>query len=225
MKKHINRFYKTSPHGNLGSNLVFWSKGSGYTTDLDKAEVYSFDEAQEEVSKGYLREGEYPLSADHIDALAVEKIDCQYINLKYPESKDCNGQYVAYKSDCWDGNDVSFITDTGNSFDYSRARVFVVDDIAKFDFDGFILIPKSHADQIKRKTFQWRNVNKRKMIQGVGIIGVRAKRKSRSTGKERHNCPSCGRINWQYNPYEFEGCSNVDCEKRKPSWERNYRGD
>ena len=49
------------------------------------------------------------------------------------------------------------------------------------------------------------------MILGAGIIGVRKKTPRTATGKTRWNCPECGRISWQHNPYDFAGCSDFSC--------------
>jgi len=38
------------------------------------------------------------------------------------------------------------------------------------------------------------------------------RRKKSRSGKVRWNCPHCGKITWQYSPYDFEGCSDYNCE-------------
>jgi len=214
MKK--NRFYKTSCHGGVGSNVCFHGiQGAGYVTNLDESHIYTLEEAQKEVNSGHMRnhpEQELFLSADHVDALCVWKVDCQYIKFKYPEVKDPNDEYVAYKKQCWDGNDLGFASELHFSYDYSSARVFTSEQIEKIDFDGWVVVPKFHTDEIARRTFQYKNINRRKMISCAGVIGIHKPRRRSTTGKERWNCPTCGKINWQYNPYDFEGCNDSNCK-------------
>lgn len=215
MKK--NRFFKTSSHGYVGSNISFHAKdGKGYTTNICNAHIYTRNEAQAEVNRGWIRSGnsdELFLSADHVDELAVWKVDYQYINLFYPETKDPQNEYVAYKKNAWNGNDVGFATELNYSYDYSRARIFNEKDLKDINSNDWFIIPKFHADGIARKTFQHKNINRRKMISCAGIIGIRQRRQTHSTGKTKMNCPACGKFVWQYDPYEFISCSDIYCRK------------
>lgn len=217
MKK--NRFYKTSCHGGVGSNVCFHAiNGKGYVTNLDDAHIYTIKEAQSEVDKGYIRnypEQELFLSADHVDELAVWKVDCQLVKLQYPDAKDSNNEYVAYKEGCWDGNDLGFASGLSYNYDYSKARVFTSEQVKNIDFKGWVVVPKSHADEISRMTFQYSNINRRKMISGAGVVGIHKPRNRSTTGKQRWNCPSCGKISWQYHPYEFDGCVDSSCKNWK----------
>ena len=222
-----NRFYLVSPHRNVGSNVSFHAiDGKGYTTDLDKCHLFSHTEIQKKVDDGHIRclnQQGIPLSADHVDELAVLHVDMQYLNPDddcYPTKIDINDEYVVVNKNAgYDGNDVAFVgLFAGASFDYSKKSVFSGNDIDQLrtdsDLDGrHIVYPKSLTDRIERRTFQERNINRRKMIQGAGIIGVHKPREpSRQTsGKTRWNCPVCGKINWQYNPYDFDGCSDSFC--------------
>lgn len=210
-----NRFYKTSPHGCVGSNVCFHGvKGNGYVTNIDDAHVYTRNEAQEEVNRGWLRSSrseELFLSADHVDELSIWKVDCQYVALMYPESKDPNDEYVLYRKDYWDGNDLGFASELSHNFDYSKARVFNEQQLKGLDTHGWVVIPKFHSDEIARRTFQEKDINRRKMISSAGIVGIKKQRDSHSSGKTRWNCPECGKIVWQYNPYEFMSCSDIEC--------------
>ncbi|MBF4275557.1 hypothetical protein, partial [Vibrio anguillarum] len=97
--------------------------GSGYTSDLDKAEIYTLDQAQQDVDNGWLRDGyEFPLSADHVEELAQWRVDHQYIEKTYPEFTDPNDEYVAYQKGKYDGNDLGFADGNDNfNFDYKKA--------------------------------------------------------------------------------------------------------
>ncbi|MDK9789838.1 hypothetical protein [Vibrio sp. D431a] len=187
----------------------------GYVSDVDEALVFTLDAAQKEVDSGSLRNGttqELFLSADHVEDLSILKVDCQLIKLKYPESKDENDEYVVYRKGYWDGNNLAFATEDHNSFDYTKALIFNEQELKDMCSDVWVAVPKSHTDQIARRNFQEKDINRRKMISSAGIVGIRKSRKKQSSGKSRWNCPTCGKIVWQYNPHEFMSCSDKYCD-------------
>jgi hypothetical protein len=226
-----DKFYKTSSHGSCGSTVMFWAiDGKGYLSNLDEAHIYTHEEMQSEVNKEYYGGESIPLSVSHVNELATWRVDCQYVSEDdhYPNSIDSNNEYVAIKKQCWDGNDLCFGLYLGESFDYSKANIIdkkMVDLHIGDGANNWFFVPKSKTDEVARRTFQTHNINRRKMIQGAGIVGVRKQRESRSSGKTRWNCPSCGKITWQYNPYDFGGCADISCEEWEPDYSRNYRGE
>lgn len=207
-----NRFYLPSSHGNLGSNMVFHRHdGCGYSTDIDQAHVYTLEEAQKEWNYG----DEAPISADHVDALAVWKVDHQYISTE-TICTDEHELYVAYQKKRWDGNDVYWMTmfvqpltdfDRAYKMNYELAQAF----LNSADSSDFIVIPQELADKVKRRTFDFSKLNKRTMIQGAGLITpdcIKKEKHRKINPMTRFNCPTCGKINWQHNPYDFDGCNH-----------------
>jgi hypothetical protein len=98
--------------------------------------------------------------------------------------------------------------------DFSKAFVFVS---ANTDEPGVVWLPFHMADAVKRRTFNINDFNRRTMVQGAGLLMPEwlkkyNRRQKAKSGKVRWNCPHCGRITWQYNPYDFDGCSNYSCE-------------
>lgn len=215
-----DRFYKTSTHGGVGSNACFHAvQGNGYVTNIDESHIYTREEAQNEVDKGWMRdypEQELFLSSDHVDELSVWKIDSQYVDRHYPEHIDPNDEYVSYSTRFLDGNDLAFGDGIGWSYNYAKAKSFSKEDIVPYvnaQNKAMRFVPRSHADQLARRTFQKENINRRKMISSAGIVGIRKKIGSQSSGKMRWNCPECGKIVWQYDPYDFMSCSDFECSK------------
>ncbi|MBY8037740.1 hypothetical protein KW500_18380 [Vibrio fluvialis] len=214
-----DRFYKTN--GYVGSSVLFWAmSGCGYTTNIDLAHVYTREEAQRDVNNEWLRdEDEFPLSADDVDSLSEWRVDCQYVKKTYPEFTDPNDEYVAYRKGHFDGNDLGFAAILSHDYDYSSARVFTEKEVAAINTEGWVVIPKYHTDEVARRTFQKKNINRRKMITGAGITGMRKKRRSKATGKTRFNCVICGKIVWEFaHPDDFEimTCSHA-CETTRES--------
>lgn len=204
-----NRFYLACTRNRVGSNEGFWAiDGAGYTTNLDHAHVYTLEEAQEAWNK--YRVIEQPLCADQVDALAIWKVDYQYI----PQTTTLTNsdEYVAYTRNRHDGNDVYWLTDLRESLNFSEAKRYNKITASGNQDNNLVFIPFDIANSKKRRTFDYNLINHRKMITSVGLITPehikRYRRRKPVTGKVRFNCPSCGKINWQYNPEYFEGCSH-----------------
>lgn len=218
-----NKFYKTSAHGGVGSTVMFWAKdGKGYTSNVDEAHIYTLEEMQKKVVNGSLRNyDEHPLSAAQVNSLSTWRVDMQYINQDdhYPNSMDPNDEYVCVKKGYYDGNDLYFNIGLGESYDYSKARVIdskMVELHIGDKVTGYFYVPKSITDEKARRTFQFKNINRRKMITNAGIIGIKKPRPSKSSGKTRHNCGECGKIVWEYDPYSIAYCR--DCDSHQDNW-------
>lgn len=160
------------------------------------------------------RDIDQPVCADSVDAMAVWHVDCQYIPTESLIESDCTA-YVAYKKGSWNGNDVYWLQHGGlPTDDFSKATIFSV---ANKNEPGIVWLPFSIADAAKRRTFNINNFNRRTMVQGAGLVmpdwlKEQNRRKKSRSGKVRWNCPHCGKITWQYSPYDFEGCSDYNCE-------------
>ncbi|RZQ02634.1 hypothetical protein D8T65_10470 [Vibrio vulnificus] len=176
-----NAFYKTN--GFVGSSVMFWAiDGRGYTSNIDLAEIYTREQAQRDVDNDWLRDkDEFPLCAESVNALSQWRVDFQYVKQTYPEHQDPNDEYVLVKKGLWDGNDLAFGTGIDWDFDYSKAKIFSAFDVEAYierDHPTLTIVPRHHADEIARRTFQKQNINRRKMITSAGIIGLRKKRKA-----------------------------------------------
>lgn len=200
----MQEFYLRSKHGNCGTNLMFHNKGgAGYGTDLDNLRIYSSEEAQKEIGYGSL-----PLLKSEVDALSITALDHQYIKHE-DDVIDDNDKYVVQKKDLWNGNDIAFVVMGGTTFNYSDAHIFTSAG-ALFN-DQHHVWSKSYLNKLCRRTFQEENINIRTMITGPGLEYKKPRKKRPTTGKIRWNCPRCGKINWQYHPHDFEGCTDLTC--------------
>lgn len=210
-----NRFYLACFRDNVGSNVSFHCiDGKGYSTNIDKAHIYTLEEAQKEWNSA--REYDQPISADHIDAMAKWHVDHQYIPYE-TVLNDPSNCYVAFKKGVWNGNDVFWLnTDLcTTSNDFETASVIGIDRAEKLD-KSYIAIPFHMADSAKRRTFDSGLFNYRLMVEEAGLVmpsRFKKKKKKPSSGKTRWNCPSCGRLSWQFNPHDFMGCRNIKCDE------------
>ena len=214
-----DRFYLACFRDNVGSNVGFHRKdGKGYTTNFEEAHVYTREEAQRAWDSG--REIDQPICADSVDALTVYKVDCQYIPIStyIPRDVDENTVFVAFIARKWDGNDVYWCSETehlGRSLDFSKAMQFKYGSLPTLK-NRNVYIPLEMAEKKKRKTFDFSKFDRRKMVQSAGLKQpewLKQQKRRRDSGKTRWNCPSCGKISWQYNPYTFDGCKDMFCEE------------
>lgn len=208
-----DRFYLACFRDNVGSNVAFHgNNGCGYPTDLDKADIYTLKKAQHAWEMA--REYDQPISADHVDDLAVWKVDMQCIPSETVINKSIPF-WVAFQKGMYDGNDVFWLSDKLTTTDYSKAKTFHLNEVSPQDTD-IIYIPKFLADQKKRRTFDYSKFNRRVMVQAAGLKipeQIKKERRRKQNPKERMNCPSCGKIHWQFNPHDFEGCNDVFCDE------------
>ena len=204
-----DRFYLICTRDTVGSNAAFHChNGQGYHSDIDQAHVYTLVEAQ----KAWHREIDQPVCADSVDALAVVHVDCQRIPCETVTEEGCT-DYVAFRKGRWDGNDVYWLQDGGlPTTDFTKAARYP----EIMEPDGLVWMPFHMADKVKRRTFPISLFNARRMVQAAGLRVPedikRYRRQRPSSGKTRHNCPVCGKISWQFDPYNFEGCIDFRCE-------------
>ncbi|MGA7507139.1 MAG: hypothetical protein WBW72_02330 [Erwinia billingiae] len=213
-----DRFYLICTRDSVGSNAAFHChNGQGYNTNVDKAHVYTLEEAQRAWNHG--REIDQPVCATSVDELAVIHVDHQHVPYKTTIEQGC-AKYVAFQKQRWDGNDLYWLRNGGMpTTDFTKATIYP----EPCDQEGLVWLPFHVADKVKRRTFPLPLFNARRMVQAVGLRVPdhisRIRRRKPSSGKVRFNCPECGRIHWQLNPYEFEGCNDSDCD----AWRFNFR--
>ncbi|MBJ8481081.1 hypothetical protein I6M70_17115 [Acinetobacter pittii] len=210
-----DRFYMACFRDNVGSNVAWHSvNGGGYTTNIDSAHVYTREEAQS--AWELAREFDQPISADHVDKLAVWKVDFQ--NLPSKTVKDDSTLYAAYKEGRWDGNDLYWVNKYfGLSTDFTRSSRFTKQEAKALlkSEPSYGFIPWDVANEVKRRTFAFNLFHPRKMVQGAGLVTpkrIKLSRKRNPNPKSQLNCPSCGKFVWQMHSYYFEGCKDQSCD-------------
>jgi hypothetical protein len=204
-----NRFYLASLRDSVGTNISFHRRdGRGYSTDTDQAHVYTRKEAQRAWNNG--RKFDLPLCADRVDALTVMHVDHQGLPIQTVLRDGCR-HYVGFDDYSRDGNDVYWFQGHGpKTTDFMKAVIFEAPGL----YCGLIWLPFDVAEALKRRTFSRGKINRRTMTQGAGLVTpalIKRERRRKDSGKTRFNCPDCGRIAWQLNPYIFEGCRNLAC--------------
>ncbi|KPD01973.1 hypothetical protein V5070_02855 [Moellerella wisconsensis] len=215
----MKSFYMICTRDTVGSNASFHCKdGKGYATDIDKAHIYTLEEAQKAWEHG--RSIDQPVCTESVLSLAEYHVDCQYIPRETVIQEGCTS-YVGYVKGDWDGNDVYWLNDRGYpSTNFSIAKRFTTPDLT---MDNIVWLPLDIADAQKRRTFRLANFNARSMVQSAGLRVPewlkKQRRRKGNSGKTRWNCPCCGKISWQYDPYTFSGCLDIYCREYRPIYE------
>jgi hypothetical protein len=208
-------FYLRDSRSSVGSTCLFWAQdGCGYTSDLNKAHVYTLEEAQRKFNS---RHTDVPLCKELVDELATVRVDCQYLD-GLGKNSGCD-EYVICINGEWDGNDVYWLTLDFKSVNYKLSAVFSHKsallrswELVEQGFESTIYA-KQDIDAIARRTFQAANINERRMITAAGIRKPKRQRTRQTTGKTRGNCPHCGSITWGLNPYEAYTCAEQYSER------------
>lgn len=217
------KFYLRDSRSNVGSTCMFWAEAGGYTSNLDLAEVFTKESAQQHFDG---RHTDVPLCKELVDEESVVRVDHQYLK-QSGKSKGCT-EYVVRVGQRCNGNDVYWLTVDFSSVNYKAAAVFSYEsalqrlaELKEIGSDGTIYA-KSHVDSVARRTFQANNINERRMITAAGIRKPKRKRRRAITGRTRGNCPHCGKVTWGMNPYEAYTC--VKAENERSGWERFSTG-
>lgn len=197
-----NIFYLQDTRSTLGNNVVFWNiDGCGYGTNLDKLETYTLEEAQDHHNN---RNSDVPLLKSLVDKLSIKAVDMQVLPTSTDE--DPNDEYIIQHNQNYNGNDILFLANQGETFEYNKAKVFSKSEIGTVTkyFSQYTIFSKTSLDKICRRTFQTHNIDEKSMIKVSGIKLVKPKRVRPTTG----NCPTCGKLTWDYNPYENAYCND-----------------
>ena len=196
-------FYKTCRHGNCGSNVMFHNIDEcGYGTNLKSLETYTLKQAQKEMD---YQDGSLLLLKSEVDKLAIKRVDMQYLDIKNGTPTNMNDECVVVINSVYDGNDIQFNSNDGVTFDLSKAKVIPLQLALAYTNQNKSIWLKSYLESISRDTFQAGNINKRKMITAGGIK-YRTPRPSKAMGKSRGNCPTCGKLTWDYDPHVNHYC-------------------
>lgn len=178
-------------HAYVGDGLSFWGfKGAGYVTGLDKAELFTAEQAQ-----GY-RETDIPWPKDYIDARTRLGVDCQVVEIRealdqHPEAAELYMQ----KPKAWNGNNLIWLmADGGFTSDLSKAvrvaRADTISMIGRCGQTGGIAWPCAYIDAHSRRLVERDDVNLKQALRDTGIKVPKPKKPRMMM----FNCHGCGRF-------------------------------
>lgn len=197
-------FYLRDTRSNVGSSALFWDLGGGYTSSLARAQKFTREQA---VGHHNARETDVPLRCDLVDPLSYLAVDMQHLR----HALKPTGGLVYMVTNCeYDGNNVLFLAEAGMTHDVSAAALVEWQKALKIQRSSNVKVEiyaESDIRAVARPVVHADDVPTGKFLRKAKIKMNRLARPKRpTTGKHRGNCPVCGKITWDYNPYENATC-------------------
>lgn len=194
----MSQFYLQDSRSHVGDGLTFWAKeGRGYVTNLDQAEVFTFEQATRH------RDTDIPWPKEHIDEHAHWGVDCQLMDEKANAAALTPGCFVHVQFPGeWNGNDVYWIGDEGQlTTNVGVAARLILDQAAEHYAEAVkanagLLWAADYIDTIRRRLVHRRNVNHKQALRTAGVELPKTL-KVRKRCEPALNCHGCGRfVSW-----------------------------
>lgn len=180
------QYYLQDSRGLTGDNLMFWGVPGGYTSDVNRSEIWTEEKA---FAQNNARPEDIPWPVEYVKAHSRYVVDMQ--NVKFNEAPDegpCNEFYLALPND-YVGNDIQFATagKAGYSTDLGKARVYNLTNEPAPQGSG-VLRAKSYIDARKRLAMT---------IKGASLSNALGASHTRLTKRPRpkpsaYRCEGCG---------------------------------
>ncbi|MFK3794779.1 hypothetical protein [Pseudomonas sp. NPDC088444] len=184
-----DQFYLQDSRSYVGDNLTFWAKdGQGYVTDLDKAEVFTAEQATSH------RDTDVPWPKTYIDARSHIGVDHQYLRLEDAAEQLVSGcPCVLQVVGEWNGNDMVFARKViGRTADFSQAAQVSKEQAEALGNDPaeITLWPAAYVEQKTRRVVRRDRLAIKEALRGTGIKLAKPKKPR----EMMFNCHGCGRF-------------------------------
>lgn len=194
----MSEFLLQDSRGNTGDRLMFWAKdGAGYTTNLDKAQRYTKEQA---TRQNECRETDLPWPLAYLVERLELAVDCQDLMLDAVTAGiQCAERGYLYATGTWNGNDLCWLTnDGGITSDFGRAHAFpisIAKSMAAREHHNVTLAPSALVESLVRKVVPNGKAKHREALRGTGIMLAKPPKWSRSRSRSSiQNCGGCGRF-------------------------------
>lgn len=187
----MTQFYLQDSRTDVGDGLMFWALGGGYTTSLDKAELFTQEQACSH------RDTDIPWPKDYVDARAHLGIDHQYISLNEASDQLSPGCTIVLQiPGHWNGNDIALARwPIGHTFRFEKAHHLTLEAAEAIGNtpEEAVIWPLSYLKAKARRLVHKRDVNIKEALRGTGIA-MAVPRKQRKPWPRPLNCYGCGRF-------------------------------
>lgn len=193
-------------HAYVGDGLLFHAKeGHGYVTDLDKAELYTAEQATSH------RDTDVPWPKDYIDARTHLGVDHQYISQQDASLKLLPGcMCVLQVPNKWNGNDILFARmPIGETDRFERAHRLTLEDARYIGDDDLVIWPVEYLLMHARRVVHRQDVDLKEALRGTGIKLP----KPRRPRAMMFNCHGCGRFISDRQRFQHD-CLNCGADNR-----------
>lgn len=200
------QFYLRDTRSNVGSNAQFWAKTGSYTTDLNKAEIFTEEKALRQHNS---RETDLPVAVDFVAGKTRHRVDCQHLEDSLT-LRDAD-KHVVIIGGQWDGNDVPFVGVDGRTFELDEAKVFELEEgcvLAAKNYN-YRIYPYEDIKAIVRLTVDGSHVQPKACADYAGFT----LNKPPKPRKPVYRCCGCGVFMSEYQVY-VGGCRKCDTDNR-----------
>ncbi|MBP1086058.1 MULTISPECIES: hypothetical protein [Pseudomonas] len=182
----MSQFYLQDSRSHVGDGLTFWALGGGYTTNLDKAELFTAEQATTH------RDTDIPWPKAYIDERAHLGVDHQYISKTDSAAQPTEGcQCVLQIQQQWNGNDILFAKWPISGTDrLERAHRVTLEAAIAIGDDELTIWPLDYIVARARRLVHRQDVDLKQALRGTGIKPP----KPRRVRKQVFNCQGCGRF-------------------------------
>lgn len=202
----VKQFYLRDTRSNTGSNAQFWAKAGGYTTDLNKAEVFTEEKA---LRQHQCRESDLPVAVDFVEGKTRQRVDCQYVD-QSPILRDAD-KHVVIVTDQWDGNDVLFVGENGRTYEFNQAKVFELESAIQLTMrtNEYKIHPYDDIAAIVRVTIEAAHVKPKSCAEFAGFTLIEPPKPRKTV----YRCDGCGVFMSEYQRYASE-CRKCGTDNR-----------
>ncbi|MNM65125.1 hypothetical protein D3C81_765500 [compost metagenome] len=197
-------FFLQDSRSNVGSRAMFWRSGGGYTSNINEAEQFTWDNA---VKQYQCRESDLPYPVRYVRDRAEVGVDSQYLSRSDAEAYcDEDGRvYVAYARE-WDGNDLVWFGGKGSTSNLEDAIHPDGAETVAYLAQGLELWPCGYIVERSRPVVRASVLDHKGALRSVGLKLPKLARPRYRSYSNRLNCDGCGRFLTE--PQRFETCPN-----------------
>lgn len=201
----MSQFYLQDSRSHVGDGLTFWALGGGYTTNLDKAELFTAEQATSH------RDTDIPWPKEYIDQRTHLGVDHQYISRKDAEPKLVDGcMCVLQVRKKWNGNDILFARwPIGETDRFEQAHRLTLEQAQAIGDDELVIWPVDYLLMHARRVVHRQDVDLKEALRGTGIKLPKPKRPRMMM----FNCLGCGRFVSDEGRFIFD-CRNCGADNR-----------
>lgn len=203
-------FYLQDARSCTGNDMMWWAQdGNGYTSNIDKAHVYSLEDAMRQFE---MRGFDMPWPKGYIDGLTHPAVDLQYLKQEDVSAVQDELFYVNLTNQMV-GNDAMWIATCGRSSNLSDAKLFTraqAEEACKVHLFGFAW-PKSYIDGKARMVMNVERADRKDASKACGQD--LPKRVFDKSVRERLRCAGCSRFMSQADFWTGE-CNNCGADSR-----------
>lgn len=144
-------FYLQDSRGNLGSVMMFWKNGGGYTSDLEQAEIFSKEKA---IQMNRSRDTDKPWPVNYLQSLSHPVVDMQLLRGgvgQVDASTSPDEPCVAVVAKKYDGNSIFYLDRNGSpTKNLDEAKVYLAHDLSEVQGSpNLTLLKKQSLEEIR----------------------------------------------------------------------------